>query len=491
MVYLVNPVLQLVVLAGAFAAVHLAATSRSFIFFAHTVLFALLTGVLVFQGIEPYSTTQHPDGTWTVVLYGAAKAIWWIGGALMLISFVRLVLIFEERPREGRLVQDLIAGIIYIGAGLSIVAYVFNIPVGTLIATSGVIAVILGLALQSTLSDVFSGVALNLGRPYSIGDWIILDTGVQGRVVETNWRATHLLNATNDLVVIPNSNLAKSQLVNQSSPDEAHGISIGVRVITSRTPLQIQHVFETIVIGSKHTLRDPPALITLGDIDGQSIAVDLSFRVADAGQIIAAKNEMLDLIFRHLKAEGLQLVTTTALPAYMPTTPVNPIDLPADSPAKIVHALPLFSSLTADELKTLSTDLSRHPYPRGTEIIQQGERSPTLMIVAQGVVAVERDDGGRKIELNRLSPGDFLGERGLLMGAAEPGTIRTLTTAVVYELSAESIAKVLRDRPDLADEIGSTLSARLDAEAASAGGSSSVQHRPLTISNRIRQLFQL
>lgn len=491
MVYILDPIFQLLVLAGAFACVHLLASGRSFIFIAHTILFALLTAVLIVHGIEPYSTAQHPEGTWTKVFYGAAKATWWIGGALMLVSSVRLFLIVEGRPREGRLVQDVVAGLIYIGAALSIIAYVFNVPVGTLIATSGVIAVILGLALQSTLSDVFSGVALNLSRPYSVGDWIILDTGVQGRVVETNWRATHLLNGTNDLVVIPNSTLAKSQLVNQSSPDETHGLSLSVRVRTARTPLQIKQVFETILLGSKRTLRDPPPLITLGEIDGQSITVELAFRVTDAGQIIAAKNEMLDLIFRHMRAEGLELATNIMMGGFIAVAPTRPDDTHMSLRHAIMRALPLFSMLTDEELKLLTDDMSKRNYPRGAEIMQQGKKSPTLMIVAQGVVVVEQETGGSKIELNRLSPGDFFGERGLLMGAEEPGFIRALSQVTVCEISSAGLAKVLRERPDLADEIGATLADRLEAEAVSAGGTVSNAHRPLTIAHRIRHLFQL
>ena len=106
----------------------------------------------------------------------------------MLTGCARVFLIFERRPREGRLIQDLIVGVIYLGAALSVVAYVFNAPVGTLIATSGVFAIILGLALQSTLADVFSGIALNLSKAYEVGDWIVLSDGIEGRVVETNWR---------------------------------------------------------------------------------------------------------------------------------------------------------------------------------------------------------------------------------------------------------------------------------------------------------------
>src|SRR6201986_417367 len=97
-------------------------------------------------------------------------------------SCARVFLIFERRPREGRLIQDLVVGMIYLGCFLSVVAYVFSAPVGTLIATSGVFAIILGLALKSTLSDVFSGFALNLSRAYEVGDWIVLNDGIEGRV---------------------------------------------------------------------------------------------------------------------------------------------------------------------------------------------------------------------------------------------------------------------------------------------------------------------
>jgi small-conductance mechanosensitive channel len=82
---------------------------------------------------------------------------------------VRIYLVFERKPREARLLQDLIVGIVYAGMLLAILAFVFAVPVGTLIAISGVLAIILGLALQNTLGDVFSGIALNLGRPMDLG----------------------------------------------------------------------------------------------------------------------------------------------------------------------------------------------------------------------------------------------------------------------------------------------------------------------------------
>ncbi len=95
----------------------------------------------------------------------------------------------DGREKPG-LLQDLIVAVVYLGVALSILGFVFKAPIGTLVATSGVVAIIFGLALQNTLGDVFSGIALTLGRPFVIGDWIVLGDGTEGRVIENNWRST-------------------------------------------------------------------------------------------------------------------------------------------------------------------------------------------------------------------------------------------------------------------------------------------------------------
>jgi hypothetical protein len=66
---------------------------------------------------------------------------------------------------------DPLAGLIYRAALFAIIAYVFDPPIRRLLATSGAVAIILGPALRSTSSDVFSGVVLNFSRPYRPGDW--------------------------------------------------------------------------------------------------------------------------------------------------------------------------------------------------------------------------------------------------------------------------------------------------------------------------------
>jgi small-conductance mechanosensitive channel len=88
------------------------------------------------------------------------KIGWWIVDARVVAAGVRALVALENRPHESRIVSDLLAAVICIATGLAITDFALAVPIGGMLATLGVIAIVLGRALQSTLADVFSGIAV-------------------------------------------------------------------------------------------------------------------------------------------------------------------------------------------------------------------------------------------------------------------------------------------------------------------------------------------
>jgi small-conductance mechanosensitive channel len=454
--------------------------------FAGQLLFlALLTGLLLYHGIVPYEVGPHDASVFEQVFIGVAKIIWWINAAWALIGFVRVFLIFERQPREGKLIQDLLIGVVYVGVFLSVVAYVFEAPVGTLIATSGVFAIIIGLALQSTLNDVFSGIALNLGRPYQLGDHLVLDDGIEGRVVETNWRATHILSRSNDLVVIPNSNLAKARLINISGPESSHGATLTVRLAPTVPPSAMLEAMHAALLSSTSILFVPAPSVHIKGLDGTSVELELSFRVSDVTREGDARNELYDLVYRHVKAAGLVL-TGTSESSNVPS-------LPRSTSRRLLDALPLFASLTDDEKEALAGTMTHRAFRKGEVLAEQGSVSDALGIIRSGVVSITASHNAHERELGRLAPGDCFGEGGLLVGTGEPGTVKALTPVVVYEIAKHAIAPLLAERPAIADELGSILFRRTETERhlLEPGTSSAGSPSATGLTIRIRQLFGL
>ena len=126
-------------------------------------------------------------------------------------------------------------------------------------------------------------------------------------------------------------------------------------------------------------------------------------------------------------------------------------------------------------------------------LAEQGAKLTSLFVIRTGVLIVSRKEGDTEIELSRLSPGDYFGEAGLFTGSGEPGTIRAMTFAVVYEVGQAALAKLMHDRPTIADEISVTLSRRAKRTTAGIGdeGEGASMRSVSWLVGRIRSVFEL
>ena len=275
------------------------------------LFFACMTTAFVVSGIPPHRVITGETDGFALYMGTAARVLWWIHLAWATIGFIRLYIVLDRRPQEARLLQDLIVTAVYLGVTLSIVGFVFGAPIGTLVATSGVVAIILGLALQNTLGDLFSGIALTLGRPFSIGDWIQLADGTEGHVVQNNWRSTQVLTPANNLVVLPNSTLAKVGLTNLTKPDESHLVILPIRVTSDSRPAEVEAILKSALQTCQCIVQSPAPVVALKGIDAIAIDVELQFRVTAPAARTPARNEVIDTVHQRCATHGLSL----AMPA--------------------------------------------------------------------------------------------------------------------------------------------------------------------------------
>jgi small-conductance mechanosensitive channel/CRP-like cAMP-binding protein len=426
-------------------------------FLLQLLTFVILTSLLLAGGAVPYRPSVAVGTEPRRFFLGTLEVIWWLGAAWLAVGFLRAFVVLGRQPRESKLVQDLLAAIIYLAATLAIVADVFDLPVKGLLATSGALAIIIGLALQSSLGDVFSGIVLNIERPYRVGDWIILDDSVQGKVIETNWRATHILTGSQDVAIIPNSVIAKSKLVNCSTPTKIHGASIRVKLEPSLTPAAGCNLLKEVLLGSTHILRTPEPTVAIKDLSAEMIDFELSYSVADVGAVDQAQNEIFDRVYRAAAAAGAKFSPRLA-GSPGKTTPEDKGE--SGVPERLLAGISLFSTLTAEERGSLASQMQRKEYQPGEVIVRKHTILQALCIVSYGVLIGSVDENGRKIEVTRLAPGDYFGEVGLLTGEPLNGELTALTRVVIYEISKDALLPLLKARPNMTGELSESLATR-------------------------------
>jgi len=326
-----------------------------------------------------------------------------------------------------------------------------GLPVKGLLATSGAVAIIMGLALQSTLSDVFSGIVLNTTKPYQLNDWIVVES-TEGKVVEINWRSTHLLNGVGSLVILPNSLIAKTKITNLSRPSNVHGISIIIEVTPEARPRTVLEALDRAIKGCSELLTTPGASAKLKHAKAISIEYEINGFVRSMDQKTRVCNLLYDLAYRHLAATGV-LLHNLSLPMVIPAQ--------ATHQKILLDGISIFRTLTDDEKLSLSTKMVGHEYPVGEEIITFGEVTNYLLIIESGVISVcLTTQDGSVIEAGRMGPREVIGESGILKNTPMQAHFRTLTPTMVYRIEKDDLMPFIQARAEVGDALSNLLSLR-------------------------------
>ena len=450
------------------------------------VFLILLTIILLHADVVPYRPLQLTGSPLRDAVHAILKIVWWLWAAWFLVGVVRALIVFQRSPREAKLLQDLIAGFIYLAAIFAIVSNVLDLPIQGLLATSGVVAIILGLALQSTLGDVFSGIILNFSRPYRPGDWINIDGGTEGRVLELNWRATSILTGRRDLAIVPNSTIAKSKIVNVSSPSGIHGTSVTVQLDAKAPPLRASEIIDHAIRNSRLIVETPPPSIVIKTINAAYTEFEITFFVEDLGSSAKAQNELLDFIYRHAAAADINLAS-----------PPNDARLRNQRTGveRLLELVAIFDDFTAEERAAIAAKLVPRLYDEGDTLVEPAVVLQSLFIVGSGVLSFTREMAEGEIELLRIGPGEHFGEIGLLTGTAATARISALTPATVYELPKDHLVPILEARPPVAQALCRALARRqaVGASSASAEVAESVPQHKLTewFMERFRRLHDV
>lgn len=404
---------------------------------------------------------------------------WWVLAGRVAAGLARLLLALKRRPDEARIMSDLISGGLYVATGLAVVAVAFSVPVGGLLATSGVIAIVLGLALQSTLSDVFSGIAVGLEKPYQAGDLIWVEGGIEGRVVQINWRSTQIGTIQNNVAVVPNSIIAKSRLVNRSAPTLRRGDNIKLRLDARASPERCLRTLEAAVRACGLLLADPAPTVSCTGLHGDGVEYEVDFSVASTPLLQSARNELYVRIHRHLDHEGIAL----AVPGKRPSAASEPLTL-----RQVLSQSDLFGSIAPPQRDHLADHFTTVRLEVGDVLLHSGEVPTALYVIASGTAEISRDG----TVFTRLSPGETLGATGLIHGDPIQATAVAATPMLAYRLDRDGIAAALATDPELSTGLESLVERGLAAMRRDVTASGDSQRAELGLFlTKLRSFLQL
>jgi len=187
----------------------------------------------------------------------------------------------------------------------------FEVHLSALLATSAVFSLVLGLALQDTLGNLFSGISLQIESPFHIGDWIEVHSKNEkwlGQVQEMNWRATFLMSFSDELIMIPNKTIAQSEIVIVSQGNKTIRISHMFRFpFDVSTDLAKKAIFDGIAEVKNGILSDPPVRILITDLNESWVVMKVFYSLSDFSVRYRMGDQIISSILGSLKKNNIRL----------------------------------------------------------------------------------------------------------------------------------------------------------------------------------------
>jgi small-conductance mechanosensitive channel/CRP-like cAMP-binding protein len=426
------------------------------------LLHAWILAVALVAALARTPWVERWHGAWTVL---ATAALLLTGLALFALVDAAFLQVphGEARRATPRLVRDVLRIAVLVPLVLFGATRILGFELSTVLVSSTVLSAVVGFALQDVLKSVVAGVALQVERSLSIGDWILLD-GTPAQVMEMSWRSTKLRTNEDVTLLEPNTSLVGNRITSYGPGDPPVALLFRVGLPYAAPPERVKAL---LVEAARHApgaaVRPEPQAFVDGFHDS---AVGYAVRVwtHDVGNLSGFRDGVLSRTWYVLQRGGISIPFPIRT-VHLHHAAEDDERARAEGVARVralLGELPLFRGMTVAGLDRLAHAACRQHHAPAEVVVREGEPGDSLFIVERGRVRVGRGGGeaGASVDLAELGPGSFFGEMSLLTGAPRSATVVAETAVEVLVLSHAAVAAVLAEDPALAEGLSTAVAAR-------------------------------
>ena len=414
---------------------------------------AFLTVVLRgagYEALEPYVRGGSILLTYLVIAWLIARGIdLWLSDAT------------STTPARGgatRLLRGLMyAAALVVGATAFLAVEGYSIT-GVLVST-GVIAAVVALALQNTLSDFFSGIALSVEQPIHVGDWIKLEDGSIAQVVDITWRAVWLTSWQNTRVVVPNSKFAGQAFENLNEPSAPFAPWYQVRVPADVPPAYALMLLREAVLRCKHVLPTPAPVVRLADATTIPYTYMVWVHFANYPAMFRGREE----IFREIDA-ALRGVDVEPAPdiAEFRTRRSRMAEVAPPTVAAVLRTMDVLSGLDEEQIKALAQESRYVDIEAGQVLLREGEVADAMYAIVAGVLDASVTGPDRQhLVSERLPAGQAVGQISLVTGEPSAMTVTAATDATLVRIGVDAVCRIVAQDPELKDRLARSVAERI------------------------------
>jgi len=239
----------------------------------------------------------------------------YFSGAILFVRTCRLLVLqymFLTSMQHGvpLLLVNIFSLVLSFTIGFWSISKLFNVEVTPLLATSAGFSLVLGLALQDTMGNLFAGISLQLDKNFAIGDWLEVTQGPQktvGQVKEITWRSTVLVGLYDEIIAIPNKVLAQAHISNFSPSNTPIVRSQSFRLRFEADIENAKTILEKAILDVEDILKFPTPLAYVSEVNENWVNIKLIYYIKSFGRQYLAGGSVLEAGMSALRRNNIEL----------------------------------------------------------------------------------------------------------------------------------------------------------------------------------------
>ncbi len=321
-----------------------------------------------------------------------------------------------------------------------------------LLTTSAIITAVLGLALQETLGNFFSGLALALERTVQVGDMIRAGETI-GLVEQLSWRGIKLRTMEGNSLIVPNILASRERLevFRRGHLPMARLLRVGLEYGAS--PAHARASLEAAIRDLPGLAVHPSPIAYVAAFADYAVVYELRYWLEDYARYLEIDSRVRERVWYNLQREGLVIAYPLIRQFQYAAGPLKaPVE--NDFVDAAIAKSDLFAPLSAAERQKLAEGSVQRRYAEGETVVHEGDATSSMFLIARGRVGISvHGEGGTSQKLAALDAGSSFGEISLLTGEPRLATVRAITEATLVEIGKATVAPILEANPSLVEKL--------------------------------------
>lgn len=444
------------------------------------VLFLVVAAVLVLalygvHAFEPslrayfmervsHSTVDDPEarGDFDAILK-LIKLLLWSGLIVLLVRAVSAAIFqLAFRLRKGAEAPSLIRNIFSIIAVTILFFIAFSriypdVNLGALFTTSAIFGVILGLALQDTLGNLFAGISLHADNPFDVGDVISFGPQQQftGVVEGITWRAVKIRTFQNKIVLVSNSNIAK-EAIEVAPRDNLNARLVFFNTRYRDSPAKTIHIVREAVREAENVSQKIKPIVRIRTLGDSSVDYEVKYWLEDYAKYNDTDALVRQRIWYAFRRAGVTFAYPTRSIRIERQAKADEAQINNEIIERL-SAVDIFAPLSAEETARLAGASVNHVFAPGETVIRAGDNGSSMFVVNRGRVQVQVTDNGRARSVAVLVEGDFFGEMALFTREPRTANVIAIEETEVLEIGYQAMKHLFDTNPDLVESLSQII----------------------------------